>query len=177
MRPQTKNEKYLLGVLVAVVFVMGNFYGYRWLSQQQKKQDMTVASLRADEAEARLALAETDLWKQRKAWIGDHQPVLGSDEGTAKADVLEYVLKGARENKLEIVEQSLNDVQHGAAGTRVNVSVKVKGTMQDLVKWLTALENPTKFYAVSLFSLKADQDQKSMLCTLQISRYFKGGGS
>ena len=30
------------------------------------------------------------------------------------------------------MEQSLNDVQHGAAGTRVNVSVKVKGPMEDL---------------------------------------------
>ena len=48
-----------------------------------------------------------------------------TDEGDAKAQVLEYVLKGARDNKLEIIDQSLNDVQHGAAGTRVNVSVGV----------------------------------------------------
>ena len=177
MRVQTKNEKYLLALLVAVLFLGGNYYGYRWLSQQQATQNLTVARLRADQAEARLALAQTALWTQRKAWITEHQPSLGGDEGSAKAEVLEYVLKGARENKLEIVEQSLNDVQHGAAGTRVNVSVKVKGSMQDLVKWMTSLENPTQFYAVSLFSLKADQDQKSMLCTLQIARYFKGGGS
>jgi hypothetical protein len=56
---------------------------------------------------------------------------------------------------------------------RVNVSVKVKGSMEALVKWLTALEKPEQFYAISSFSLKADQDQKSMVCTLQIARYFK----
>ena len=84
-------------------------------------------------------------------------------------------MKGAHDNKLEILEQNLNDSQHGAAGTRINVSVKVKGSMQDLCKWLTALQKPDQFYAVSLFSLKADQDQKSMVCTLQIARYFKGG--
>ena len=72
-------------------------------------------------------------------------------------------------------QEIVNDVQHGAAGTRVNVSIKVKGSMQDLVKWLTDLQKPDQFYAVSLFSLKADQDQKSMVCTLQIARYFKGG--
>ena len=177
MRQQTKSEKRLLGLLVALVFLGGNYYGYKWLSQKQATENLTVARLRADQAEAKLALAQSDLWTQRKGWIADHQPALGSDEGSAKADLLEYVLKGARDNKLEIVEQSLNDVQHGVAGARVNVSVKVKGSMQDLVKWLTALENPTQFYAVSLFSLKADQDQKSMLCTLQIARYLKGGGS
>jgi hypothetical protein len=73
------------------------------------------------------------------------------------------------------MEQSLNDVQHGAAGTRVNVSVKVKGSMQGLCKWLTDLQKPDQFYAISSFSLRADEDQKSMVCTLQIARYFKGG--
>ncbi len=33
---------------------------------------------------------------------------------------------------------------------------------------------PDNFYAVTLFSLKADSDQKSFDCTLQIARYFKG---
>ena len=107
--------------------------------------------------------------------MSDHEPVLG-DEGDAKAQVLAYVVKGARDdNKLEIMEQSVNDVQHGAAGTRVNVSVKVKGSMQGLCKWLTDLQKPDQFYAISSFSLQADQDQKSMVCTLQIARYFKGG--
>ena len=45
----------------------------------------------------------------------------------------------------------------------------------ELLPWLTALEKPDDFYAISLFSLKADQDQKSFDCTLQVARYFKGG--
>jgi hypothetical protein len=173
---RTKNEKILLAVLLAVVFLGANYYGYQWLLQKQKHEDFELQTLKADKAVAATALQELPLWAQRKAWISEHQPAITGDEGTAKADVLESVLKGARDNKLEIVEQSLNDVTHGASGTRVNVSVKVKGSMQDLVKWLTVLENPTQFYAVSVFSLKADQDQKSMVCTLQIARYFKGGG-
>ena len=45
--------------------------------------------------------------------------------------------------------------------------------MEGLAKWLTDLQKPDQFYAISSFSLKADQDQKSMVCTLQIARYFK----
>ena len=170
----TKNEKILLAILAAIVFVGGNYFGYRWLSQKQSGLQLAYLKLRADQAEARVDLKESDLWAQRKAWTRDHEPALG-DEGDAKARVLEYVLKGARDNKLEIMEQSLNDVRHGAAGRRINVSVKVKGSMEGLVKWLTDLQKPDQFYAISSFSLKADQDQKSMVCTLQIARYFKEG--
>ncbi len=86
---------------------------------------------------------------------------------------MEAVLKGARDNKLEIVEQSLNDAEPGSAGTKVNVSVKVRGSMEGLARWLTDLQKPEQFYAVSSFVLRADQDQKSMICTLQVARFFK----
>jgi len=147
---RTKNEKVLLAILAAIVFVSGNVFSYRWLAQKQSSLQLAYAQLRADQAEAKIDLQESDLWAQRKAWVSDHEPPLG-DEGDAKAQVLEYVLKGAR----------------------VNVSVKVKGPMQGLCKWLTDLQKPDQFYAISSFSLKADQDLKSMVCTLQIARYFK----
>ena len=114
------------------------------------------------------------MWAKRKVWTHDHEPTMG-DEGETKAAVLADVLKGARDNKLEVQEQDLDEVTRGAGGTHVNVSVKVKGSMQDMVKWLTALENPESFFAVTKFSLKADQDQKSMVCSLKIARYFREG--
>lgn len=172
MRPQTNSEKTLLWALGAVVFLGGSYLGYGLLADSQTKLDRTYAGLRADEAVAKVDLAQTDTWTKIKAWIHDHQPTL-SDEGDAKAQVLEDALKGARANKLEIVNQSLNDVEHGGSGTRVYVTLKVKGSMQDLAKWLTTLEKPDQFYAISSFTLNADQDQKSMDCEVQIARYFK----
>ncbi len=169
---RTRNEKILLAILAAIIFVGGNVFGYRWLAKKEADLKLVEAGLKADEAEGKVALLQANTWAQRKEWITAHQPKMG-DEGETKSDVLNYVLKGARDNKLEVLEQNLNDVQQGAAGTRVNVSVKVKGSMQDLAKWLTALEKPADFYAISTFSLKADQDQKSMVCSLQIARYFK----
>ncbi len=168
----TKGEKTWLLILVAFVFVSGNFYGYRILAQKQSALKLAEAGLRADQAEAKVDLLDADLWAQRTAWIHDHEPAMG-DEGETHAAVLAFVKKGADDNKLVVMEQSLNDIQHGEAGTRMNVSIKVKGSMQGLCKWLADLQKPDQFYAVSSFSLKADQDQKSMICTLQIARYFK----
>jgi Tfp pilus assembly protein PilN len=170
----SKNEKFLLLILAAIIFLGGSYFGYRWLAQKQSSLQLGYLQMKADQAEAKVDLLESDKYAQRQAWIRDHEPALG-DEGETKAQVLESVLKGARDNKLEVMEQSLNDTQRGAAGARVNVSVKVKGSMQDMAKWLTDLQKPDQFYAVSRFSLQADQDQKSMVCTLQIARYFKKG--
>lgn len=174
MRAQTKNEKILLSILVAMVFAGGNYFGYRWLSQKQSSLQLAYLQLEGDQLDAKHDLEESPLWAQRQAWIHDHEPAL-TDEGQDHAAVLNYVKKGADDNNLKVLEQSLNDVEHGAAGTRMNVSIKVKGSMQDLVKWLADLQKPDQFYAVSSFSLLADQDQKSMVCTLRIARYFKGG--
>ncbi len=173
MQPRTRNEKILLAILAAIIFLGGNFYGYRWLAQKQTSLELKAAEMRGDEAEAKIVLQQADLWAKRSAWIKEHQPDIG-DEGESKAKVLDTVTKGARDHKLEIIEQSLNDVQHGESGTHINVAIKVKGSMQDLCQWLTEIEKPDQFYAVALFSLKADQDQKSMVCTLQVARYFKG---
>jgi hypothetical protein len=170
----TKNEKFLLLVLLAVAFFVANFLGYRWLAQKQAGLRLSYAELQADQLQAKVELQDADLWAQRQAWIHDHEPAMG-DEGDAKAQVLEYTLKGARDNKLEILQQSLGDAEPGTAGTRVNVSVTVKGSMQGLANWLVDFEKPDQFYAVSTFSLKADTDQKSMDCKLEIARYFKGG--
>jgi hypothetical protein len=173
---RTRNEKILLGVLLAIIFVTGNYYGYLWLARKQSALDLSYAQLRADKAEAQLDLMKEDVWAQRQAWLKDHQPVLhAGEEDEAGAKVLQYVLKGARDNKLEIVEQSLNDLDHGPAGTRINVSVTIKGPMKGLCAWLADLQKPENFYAVPSFSLKADQDEKSYVCTLKLARYFKGG--
>jgi hypothetical protein len=169
---KTRNEKILVGLLLLIVFVAGNVYGLRWLAQRQHELDLSRAELRADKAEAEVDLQKQSLWTERRQWIDQHEPVMG-DEGDTKAQVLQSVLKGARDNKMEVLQQSLDEVEQGTGGTRVSVQLKVKGSTQSLCSWLAALQKPENFYAVPQLSLKVDSDEKSMICTLQLARYFK----
>ena len=172
MRATRSSEKTLLAVLGLVIFGGVLFFGHKALSQRQQALDLSREGLKADQAEALVDLQSKDLWIQRQRWIQDHEPSMG-EEGDTRAQVLNTVVNGARDHHLEILEQDPGDVQHGPGGARVNVSVKVKGSMEGLCRWLAELQKPESFYALSLFSLKADQDEKSMVCTLQIARYFK----
>jgi hypothetical protein len=169
---KTRNEKILFAVLLAVAFGTANFYGYEWIAQQQHVLDLHEAELRADQAEAEVDLQKQELWSQRKSWIEKNQPVM-ADEGDTKAQVLGSALKSARDQDLEILEQNLGDVSRGPGGACVNVELRVRGSTAALCRWLAGLEKPASFYAVSKISLKADQDEKSMVCSVQLARYFK----
>ena len=172
MRPTTKSEKFLLGVLGLVLAGGVLFYGGKALLQKQSVLDLERASLRADQAEARIDLEQAPLWSQRQHWIGAHEPVLG-DEGDTRARVLGDVKQSALDHKLEILEQNLGDARHGAGGVKIDAEIKLKGSMESLCRWLADLQQPESFYAVDKFSLKADDDQKSIDCTLQVARFFR----
>jgi hypothetical protein len=174
MRPLTKNEKILLPVLALVVFGGINFFGYKWLAQRQGALALQEPVLRAQQTASEAELEQAPLWQERRQWLEAHEPALG-DEGDTKAQVLATLLKGARDHHLDILEQTINDTTHGPGGARVNVAVRVKGSMEGLARWLAELQQPQDFYAVTLFSLKADEDQKSMVCALEIARFFKEG--
>jgi hypothetical protein len=175
MSPRS-NEKLYLGILLLIVFGAANWYGYKWYAGQMTDLNHKVNNLQADRDASETALKEIPLWTGRQAWLKTTQPTMTS-EGDAKSAVLDYVEKGADSHHLKVVEQSLNDIQKTAAGMRVNVSIKVNGSMQNLVEWLAPLQRPDSFYAITLFSLKADSDQKSFDCTLQVARFFKGSSS
>jgi hypothetical protein len=175
MRPTTKSEKILLGVLGLMLLGGGSFFGWQTLEQRQTALSRERTSLKADQDEAMFDLQKMPLWTQRADWIRQNEPPFG-EEGDTRAQVLNFVVKGAREHHLEVLEQNLGEVQHGPGGAKVNAEIKVKGSMEALCRWVAQMQQPASFYAVDLFSLKADLDEKSMVGTLRVARYFKESG-
>jgi hypothetical protein len=170
---RTRNEKILLAILGAIMFLGGNYYAYVWLSRQQATLERTCLQLQADQKEAEFDLRDQSTWVQRQAWIQNNEPVMG-EEGDTKAQILKVVSDGVSQNKLEKLDQGLgNDIEQGPAGEKVSVTIKVKGSMEGICHWLADLQKPANFYAVTISALQADQDMKSMQCNVQIVRYFK----
>jgi hypothetical protein len=170
---RTNNEKILLAILGAIIFLGGNYYAYVWLSGRQADLESTCLQLQADQTEAEVDLRDRELWAQRKAWISENEPVMG-EEGDTKAQILKVVSDGVSQNKLEKLDQGLgSDIEQGPAGEKVTVTIKVKGSMEGICHWLADLQKPVNFYAVTISALQADQDMKSMTCNVEIARFFK----
>ena len=172
MQRATKSEKFLLSILGLVILAGLIFFGSKMLNQRQRIADLERATLRADNAEATVELQDELRWQKRAQWIRDHEPIMG-EEGDARAQMQSFLVKGARDFHLEVQDRNLGAVRHNVAGVKIQSEMRVKGTMEDICRWLANLQKPESFYAVDLFSLKADQDEKSMVCSLNISRYFQ----
>jgi hypothetical protein len=176
MRPTSNSEKFLLGILGLIVLGGAVYFGGDALEKKQRDLDNQRAELKADNAEAQVDLLQAPVSAQRQKWIHDHEPAFGEEDDT-RAQVLNFIVKGARDHHLEIQEQNMGQVQHGPGGARVEAEIKIKGGMESLSRWLADLQKPESFYAVDFLSLKADPDQKSVICSLRVARYFREGGS
>ena len=175
MRPTSNSERFLLGVLGMVVVGGAMFFGFKALKQRQQALDLELATLKADKTASEVELEQMPMWTRRAKWISDHEPAMG-DEGDTRAQFLAFAVKGARDHHLEVLNQSVGDVQHGPGGAKIDAEIKLKGSMEALCRWLAELQQPIDFYAVDSLSLQADQDQKSMVCTLKLARFFKETG-
>jgi hypothetical protein len=172
MRPTSNSERFLLAVLGVVVVGGALFFGFKALQQRQQALNLELAGLRADQTAAEVELEQMPMWTRRAKWISDHEPALG-DEGDMRAQLLAFAVKGARDHHLEVLDESVGNVQHGPGGAKIDASIKLKGSMEALCRWLAGLQQPVDFYAIDSISLAADQDQKSMVCTLKLARFFK----
>lgn len=170
----TTSEKRLLGILGLIALGGGLFTGGKAAWHKQSALETERAELRASQAEAMIDLQTESTWAARRAWIQAHQPVL-RDEVDTGAQTLDSIVKSAQDQHLEIQERNLGQMQRGPAGARIETEIKVKGSLESLCRWIAALQQPENFYAIDLFSLQADPDQKSTDCSLRIARIFREG--
>jgi hypothetical protein len=172
MRPTTRSEQFLLGILGLVLVGGALYFGGSALLDRQQALDHQRRLLHADQLESMADLQMKPLWDSRRAWLRDHQPAL-TNEGDTSAQVLDFLVKGARDHHLEVETENPGEVRHGPGGARIAAEIKIKGGMEALCRWLADLQQPQNFYAVDFFSLKADPDQKSVICEVHISRFFQ----
>ncbi len=172
MRSLTPNEKFLLGVLALVVMAIISFLGLTWITKAQADLSRHLSSLKADQAEAQVVLLESDLWKKRMAWVRDHAEPIG-DPGVAGAKLLEALENAAQQNSLEIRQQSVGDLKQSPAGPYLEARLETKGSLESVVRWITAFQSATNLYAITTCSIKVDADNKSILCTLEVRKYYK----
>ena len=172
MRAQTKNEQRLLWLVGAMVLVMITIYGLGALSRTQAGLNAEYRRVRLQQVDGRSLVSEADTWTERTEWLAVNAPRCG-EEGKTRAEVLEHGLQEARDNHMQILEQSLGDVQRTAEGVSVSAKFRATGTMEQVCRCLSALQNPRKFYAVTSLSLRAGETDQVMICSITLKRFFK----
>jgi hypothetical protein len=171
LRRLTNNEKRLLSLLGIALFVMANFYGVSYLLDNQAALIREVDELKSTRRSNDIWLREKDLWLARKQWIEKTQPKTAGSQ-RPQADLLEALTRSAKDHQLTIEEQSFGESRSTPNYNSVAVRLKMSGSLENVVKWLVAIQQPEVFHAVTSFSLKSANEPPTVSLELEVARWY-----
>jgi hypothetical protein len=167
MRRLTSSERRLLGFLGLAIFLVVNFFAFRWLGQQKKQVEIDLARLKIQKINADAWMKDRDMWLERKAWLDAKQPKLAQ-----AGEFAEALKTSADKYKIKIETQELSDTVNTKFYQEVTVKMKVNATLEGLTRWMIELQQPDLFQVITHLSLKSDKEkpESRVSCELNIAR-------
>ncbi len=177
MRALTVREKWLLGLCLGVIFVVGNAFAARSVLKVLRGSDAKIATLRSTLADHEMWVEETPKAAARDAWLAETMPPLGgASMGKLQGELIQSLQDDLFERKLRIERQSLQDIVNSAFYTEVSVRLEVKGAESAVLEWLTTLQGPEKFQVIKSLELELDNRSKEIEpqaeCEITIARWY-----
>ncbi len=188
LRPLNPREKLLLGAMGLVVFVLANLFGLSTILEQRKRLAARVASLQIQDREARSILQEKKLWFERADWLRENQPVDDANSTDDENKFYEQLEQSAARHGVKIVKREFLPPAAPEAGGEVvpvvrpfeefAVQLTVTAGMESLVKWMSSLQQPTRFLALKRATLQIDpNDNKKLLGDLVVARWYRSSNA
>jgi len=165
-----REQRLALG-LGAVVFLMLNLLFLPRLLAFNRESIRKNTELQAQVTSAHVWTARRDYWNERKAWLEKTAPALAeAREGSASQ--LEQLQQSARELGLTLTDISLLQLPSQAFYQPIGTRLTVKGPWSGLVRFVSGLQNPEKFYVIPRFSIRSDDPPPNVQCELEVQRWY-----
>jgi Tfp pilus assembly protein PilO len=116
-------------------------------------------------------MRERGLWLARKEWLDSRQPHVPTGSA-AQSELLESLTKAAKDHALTIDEQGFGETKNTGDYRSVAVKLKLSGRLEDVVKWLVAVQQPEQFQAVMNFVLKSTDTPPNVNLELEVARWY-----
>lgn len=172
MRTLTSKEKRLLAGLLGALFVLVNVVGLQAFLNRQRTLHSGIAQLETRLAESRAILGQKDFWQERAAWLDQHQPT--DDTSTIEDDTkfTEFVETSAKNSGLQYTRRGGGPRPARESSTEIYDASQVKGTMEQLVKWLSELQQPQAFRAVRQLRIKSGEPPE-VIADIEVARWYR----
>lgn len=177
MRPLTPREKWMLGLCLGLIFVIGNAFAIRSVSKTLRGSDSKIAALKSTLADHEMWLDEIPKAASREAWLDANMPrTQGATLGKLQGDLALALQDDIYNRKLRIDRQSLQDIVRGAFFVEVGVRLEVQGPEATVIDWLTTLQGPDKFHVIKELELELDTRSREIepqaVCKVTIARWY-----
>jgi hypothetical protein len=181
MRALNPRESLLLGVCFAVVFLVANGFAARYLAKNLRGSGDEIRQLRSAISDQQMWLEDTERAEARERWLHETMPRLeGSAVGREQGDLLQSMQDELLTRKLQIEQQSLQDIVQAADYTEVSVRLSVRGEEAAMLEWLASLQAPEKFVVIKSLELRLDTQSREAVpqavCQITVARWFRPPG-
>jgi hypothetical protein len=165
-------ERTLAFLLIGVAFVLLNLLFLPKLTAANRENKTKNTDLKAQLTAAQSWMSKKDYWTTRKQWLLENEPGLGEARQDSLAQ-LEQLQKLAKKCGLTISDIQLLQLPETPFYSPVGAKVSLNGPWSGLVELMAELQTPTLFDVVPQFSIKSGDEPSSVLCEMEIQRWFQ----
>ena len=178
MRSLNSREKLLLGACFGVIFIVANAFAFRSVYSTLNGGKEKVRTLESELADQEMWLEDAPRMEAREKWLDENMPVMGeSTLGKLQGELLQSLQDEVFERKLQIEQQSLQDIVREAFYTEVAVRLEIRGAESEVIDWLTELQAPEKFIVIKALEVELDrrarEEEPQAECEITIARWYR----
>jgi hypothetical protein len=174
MRKLASNERRLLVVFFAAVFVAANLFVIRFWIDKRRDTLRATAANKAKLAEYTSLVSAAEMIESASAWIAANPPpALSADEANTR--LLGEVRAFAEKAGLSIVEESLLPVAAGA-GKSAALQTKVAGPFAGFAAFLFGLQRPEAWRSIDRIAIRSDKEPPNVIAEIVVRQHYNDGG-
>jgi hypothetical protein len=174
MKPLAQNEKTLLLILCAAIFVALNMLGLRAFLQARSKLQQAIVAAKSELATDINWVNVAETLQPARSWIESH-PMPQSQPDDASAALLKLEQSEAEKADLKVTEENLLPQRDIPNGSSVGVAVKLSGPFAGIVRFLYAMQTPTAWRTIDKLTLRSDAQPPNVIADIELRQYFHPG--
>jgi hypothetical protein len=174
MRPLNSNERLLATLFGAVVFLLLNLAGMRWIASQTSTSRADITRLKGEVEAARTLLGERPYWTARQDWIAQHSPS-PYNEQTSRAQFVQEVVNSVQKHQLKTESQQPLETERDGRLAVAGIEVTVEGRLEAIVRWLHELQQPGSYVLLRSLTLRQASEGNTMQAVVRLGKVFRSG--
>lgn len=166
-------EKKLVLFFGLAAFLLVNFFGISWLQGQKQKLDRQLTEAKGKVSLAEVTNASYDTVIEEMDWLGGKSPAPRSGQLVA-TELEQYASNQASTNQLTVKRRAIKpNEESGVHFHRAKVEFNVTGREDGLYRWLSRLQMPDQFRAVTFMRLSPDAKDDTLIdATVEVEQWY-----
>jgi len=171
MRTLSAHEKKLTLFLALALLAGVHLIALKVLLSLQQGQQRRLQQARDSLTEAQFWIGQKEAWEEKTRWLEEHlQPVPEANPAPA----LQMAAQAAAERaQLKIEEQTLRSPKSQGAATLYSNRMRLSGSLEQFLRWLTEVYQPDKAIAVTALQLKIGGEPPKMAGEAEVSQFYR----